>query len=107
MSFATKDHNEVNVEVHKTHLPEWVLVRVRGDIPEVEKKRRPGQLPAVIELMKGKHAVGTKMVSEGLGITRYHARKYLDELVRLGLAEELHFGRLLTKCYCLQETIPS
>ena len=38
---AVKDGNEINVEVYKTHIPEWIVAKINGSIPEIEKTRKP------------------------------------------------------------------
>lgn len=34
--YAEKDGNKVSVEVFKSHIPEWIVTKVHGDIPELE-----------------------------------------------------------------------
>lgn len=35
MSAQKGPHDEVMVEVYKKHIPEWLMVKVRGNIPKL------------------------------------------------------------------------
>jgi len=37
--YAKKDGNEINIEVYKTHIPNWIIAKVKGEINEIEVKR--------------------------------------------------------------------
>lgn len=49
--YAEKNGNEVKVEVYKSHIADWIVMKVHGDIPELEslyekinKKNKPNAI---------------------------------------------------------------